>query len=360
MKILQPQKYDFLYKVEHWTIPYFTLSFVNVWRRHDFLYTQHLGAWRAFLSKHDRILLGKATFTLFDKRLAPFLKKANKLQAEAKRFLEKLQSTTVRSVSNVQLSTTLIEIAAVCRPLWSHYFWTEYFCYDSVDQFLATAKGKKKDRMLSSVEQMGKAKLRMRKTFNDLAFATGGYGELLEEIQQRFSVNNIEHWTYEELVRLLRGRQPRIPDRSTYFMGRITQWKMVTGDRAAKLFRPLHQQLLHRDILKLHGQVASKGFYQGRVKVIPFDIDADYPTLIRSMRKGDVLVTGSTGPEMILACKKAGAIVTEEGGITSHASIVSRELGIPCIIGTKIATEVLKDGDLVEVDAEKGIVKKLG
>lgn len=77
------------------------------------------------------------------------------------------------------------------------------------------------------------------------------------------------------------------------------------------------------------------------------------------MKKGDVLVTGSTGPEMILACKKTGAIVAEEGGICSHAAIVSRELNIPCIIGTKIATQVLKDGDLVEVDANNGMVKIL-
>jgi len=59
------------------------------------------------------------------------------------------------------------------------------------------------------------------------------------------------------------------------------------------------------------------------------------------------------------AIKKASAIVTNVGGITCHAAIVSRELKIPCIIGTKIATKVLKDGDLVEVDAQKGIVKIL-
>jgi len=66
-----------------------------------------------------------------------------------------------------------------------------------------------------------------------------------------------------------------------------------------------------------------------------------------------------TRPEHIVAMKKAKAIVTNEGGITCHAAIVSRELGIPCIIGTKIATKVLKDGDLVEVDAGQGIVKIL-
>lgn len=74
------------------------------------------------------------------------------------------------------------------------------------------------------------------------------------------------------------------------------------------------------------------------------------------MHKGDVLVTGSTGPEMILACKKAGAIVTDEGGVISHAAIVSRELGIPSVIGTKFASEILNDGDFVEVNANTGIV----
>ena len=55
--------------------------------------------------------------------------------------------------------------------------------------------------------------------------------------------------------------------------------------------------------------------------------------------------------------KKAGAFVTNEGGITCHAAIVAREMKKPCIIGTKIATKVLKDGDLVEVDAENGVVR---
>ena len=57
--------------------------------------------------------------------------------------------------------------------------------------------------------------------------------------------------------------------------------------------------------------------------------------------------------------KNAAAILTDQGGITSHAAIISREMHIPCIVGTKIATQVLKDGDLVEVDADNGIVRIL-
>jgi pyruvate,water dikinase len=66
-----------------------------------------------------------------------------------------------------------------------------------------------------------------------------------------------------------------------------------------------------------------------------------------------------TRPEFVPLMKKAIAIVTDEGGITCHAAIVSRELKKPCIIGTKVATQVLKDGDMVEVDANSGIVRIL-
>jgi len=104
-------------------------------------------------------------------------------------------------------------------------------------------------------------------------------------------------------------------------------------------------------ITEIKGQVANKGKVQGIVRVII------NPKKFAIFNKGDILVTVSTRPDFVPLMKFASAIITEEGGITSHAAIVSRELKKPCIIGTKIATQVLKDGDLVEVDANKGIVK---
>lgn len=73
----------------------------------------------------------------------------------------------------------------------------------------------------------------------------------------------------------------------------------------------------------------------------------------------EILVCSMTSPDYVPAMKQASAIVTDEGGLLSHASIISRELGKPCIIGTKISTKVLKDGDYVEVDADNGVVKIL-
>lgn len=74
-------------------------------------------------------------------------------------------------------------------------------------------------------------------------------------------------------------------------------------------------------------------------------------------KTGDVLIAENTRPDYFPIMHKASAIVTDEGGLTSHAAIVARELGIPCIVGTQHATRVFKDGDHVEVDAQKGIVR---
>lgn len=66
-----------------------------------------------------------------------------------------------------------------------------------------------------------------------------------------------------------------------------------------------------------------------------------------------------TSPDFVPLMKKAKAIVTDEGGLSCHAAIVSREMGLPCVIGTKNATKVFKDGDMIEVDANKGFVRKI-
>jgi phosphoenolpyruvate synthase/pyruvate phosphate dikinase len=127
---------------------------------------------------------------------------------------------------------------------------------------------------------------------------------------------------------------------------------IYTGSTLKKLTKNIGR-VFDKNQKELVGQTAQPGYAKGIVKIILRAKD------ISKMNKGDILVSIATDPDIVPAMKMAGAIVTEQGGITSHAAIVSRELGIPCVIGTKIATKIFKDGDLVEVDANKGIVKKL-
>ncbi|MFR6448704.1 MAG: phosphoenolpyruvate synthase [Peptoniphilus grossensis] len=103
-------------------------------------------------------------------------------------------------------------------------------------------------------------------------------------------------------------------------------------------------------ITLVKGLPASPGIGRGKVKLIK-DISE-----INLVEEGDVLVTAMTNPDMVPAMRKCAGVVTDEGGRTCHAAIVSRELQIPCIVGAKTATKTLKTGDTVTVDAVRGIV----
>src|SRR3989344_2913241 len=107
------------------------------------------------------------------------------------------------------------------------------------------------------------------------------------------------------------------------------------------------------NVKEIQGISANKGIVRGIVCIVHGRDE------FNKFKRGNILLAPMTSVDYVPIMEKAAAFVTNEGGITSHASIVSREMNKPCIIGTKIATKVLKDGDMVEVDANTGIVKLL-
>lgn len=111
------------------------------------------------------------------------------------------------------------------------------------------------------------------------------------------------------------------------------------------------KEFMEKDIL-LRGIGVSPGQASGKVKII-LDVKK-----MSGFRQGDVLVTEMTTPDWVPAMKIAAAIVTNLGGKTCHAAIVSRELGVPCIVGTEKATKVLKDGEVITIDGQRGLIFK--
>ncbi len=131
-------------------------------------------------------------------------------------------------------------------------------------------------------------------------------------------------------------------------------FERIEGIEGEKEFNKLESTIVIEEKSEIKGMVACKGNVTGKVKIVLNALDKEDAD---KFEDGNILVTSMTRPEFLQLMKKAAAIVTNEGGISCHAAIIARELKIPCIIGTKIATKVLKDGDIVEVDADKGIVK---
>ena len=102
----------------------------------------------------------------------------------------------------------------------------------------------------------------------------------------------------------------------------------------------------------LTGEQASPGTASGVVIII------NNPKEIDRAQKGQILVTSMTTPDFVPAMKKVNGIITDKGGQTSHAAIVSRELGVPCVVGTKIATKMFKEGDIVTINGTTGEIWK--
>jgi len=126
---------------------------------------------------------------------------------------------------------------------------------------------------------------------------------------------------------------------------------ILTGSEVTDLEKALFASL--KNTREIKGVSAFPGVVQGKARIVPDPLSPG------EFDEGDILVTGMTRPEFLPLIKKASAIVTDAGGVLCHAAIVARELHKPCIVGTEIATKVLKDGDIVEVDANAGIVKIL-
>lgn len=132
----------------------------------------------------------------------------------------------------------------------------------------------------------------------------------------------------------------------------IVQSRPITTLKKRPTSQKVDEKLVELSKAKIlvEGLSASPGFASGTVKIVygPQDFGR--------IKVGDVLVTEMTDPDMVPTMQRACAIVTESGGTTCHAAIVSREMGIPCIVGTQTATKVLKEGQIITVDANIGKV----
>lgn len=185
---------------------------------------------------------------------------------------------------------------------------------------------------------------------------------LFKEIARRMHLNtdDVSYLQAKEILKFLEGKikiSPAIPrERKRGFILYLNVKQELICLQGKNIPTALHLLKLtmeKKELKELKGMVASKGTVDGIVTIVRGIKD------LKKVKQGNILVAVTTHPDYVPAMRLAAAIVTDEGGITSHAAIVSREFGIPCIVGTKHSTSLLKDGDRIHVDAVNGIVKKL-
>ena len=205
------------------------------------------------------------------------------------------------------------------------------------------------------LEKVGKARLQTRIAFSELWIECRS---LFREYAKRYGLTpeEAESLLYSELQQGMRNRRV-LKARAKKFVMLSDKHKLqvYTGDIVEQYIGKYERINIGS---KVTGIVGNKGKVCARAFVVKNE-HLDFKNLPKGMKKGMVLIVQNAWPELAQYFKKASAIVANEGGITSHGAIVARELNIPCIVRTNIGTKVFKTSDIVEVDANKGIVTKI-
>ncbi len=184
--------------------------------------------------------------------------------------------------------------------------------------------------------------------------------ELFKELANRTGIAE-DHFCsmkYSEIIDVVKTGKfnlKKLEKRKKRFIA-FTHDQMIdwyNGETAIKVEKKIAPVKIKKNIKEFRGRIASAGKAKGRVALVTS------ATQIKKVKKGNILVSSNTTPDYLPAMEKAAAIITEKGGIASHAAVVSRELGVPCVTGILNITNVLKDGDIVEVDADEGVVRKI-
>lgn len=272
-----------------------------------------------------------------------YIKIRQKLKAEKAKPINSVKS--LEAVKKIKkLSDLFIEGAAGLIPAYWCVTWNEM-----------AAKQKKKS--LFSKKILDKAtRLRQDDTlFDDTCDLIYQYLYLIAK-EKNWPRNLMEFFLFQELKRAVMAKQEynfaeieKRKDGCAYFADQFftkRDIKTALKIRGYKLIEEISPK-----VTQLKGVSASPGTAQGRVKVVMNREQLNKVTM------GDILVSPMTTPAYLSAMTKASGFVTDEGGIICHAAIVSREMKKPCIVGTKIATKILSDGDLVELDTDNDVVK---
>lgn len=186
--------------------------------------------------------------------------------------------------------------------------------------------------------------------------------QLCDKIAKKKNLNpeTMDYLVFSEIIDFLKGNltKEQINGLQNKRKERyILIWKKgkrtIITDDFDKELKKIDKQIEKEAAAEIRGRAVNKGIVKGIVKIVK-QTDS-----LKDIPLGKIIVTQMTNPDMVPILKKCKAIVTDEGGLLCHAAHVAREFGIIAVIGTRIATKVLHDGDLVEVDADKGIVRKI-
>lgn len=369
-------KYEPVFKLPYSNV-FITDMFVTAYSNSEPIVTIKNGKWEFFLSE---AMLRKTAEKGFEFAIDP--DKFKEFETKYSFFKEKLDSlekVRIEELDKEKFISFLEDFKDLFIDFFRTYQETEFFYFTKVeDELKDYIKDKysfedvlsnKADivswpegirKLADYIVNMQHLKLEYRKVMNGLALGEKALlPRVLEQLGIKTEREDVASMTIEEVKMVLNDKElGDVSDRHVYS---YIEWdkdnqrlRIFAGGEGYKKIRELEKDIPKNEVI---GEVACRGIVKGVVKVIPLSMHPE--EYLPKMEQGDILVSTTTGPELMPAIEKAAAIVTDQGGMMSHAAIISREFNTPCVVGTKYATEVFKDGDLVEVNAHNGVVRKI-
>ncbi len=223
------------------------------------------------------------------------------------------------------------------------------------------------ERLAGFIRQMALGRLKLKECWGGTSYYLLDFFRQLAEKAGFSTYDVMNFYTREDMENLVKhGKnisKEELEKRKQNYLLHYLNGKLClySGEEARRMKKELLDgSLPKQDTTSFKGMIANTGKVTGRVKLVKVVDMEELNKIAKTLSKDEhILVTGMTNPTMVILLDKVKGIITDEGGLACHAAIVSREFGVPCLVGCKIATQVLKDDDLIELDATNGIVRKV-
>ncbi len=285
------------------------------------------------------------------------MKKYQKAHKAMKDLKRQLFSIYFKAIFNIGMVKSWGKLTSLVTLLTKTYKYTEPARFEKIE------KSKKTADLDYAIKELSKCRFNLKESFLKLE---PSIKPLFAIIALRFKIKKDEFLVLnnQEMLDIFRTRKKPEPSilkirKKGYAILKLDNKKTyLTGKEYFQLKKDITALTVDKQAKIIKGMGITKGKVKGRVKIL-IDYRQELKSYIKNFKQGDIIVTGMTQPDITILLSKAAAIVTEEGGITSHAAIISRESNTPCIIGAGPVTKILKDNELIEVDADKGVIRRL-
>lgn len=347
------------------------------------------GVLSAYATKNEIKVVRTITKSLSDEpsTILKISKEFGKVKENINKFHIKIKKTSLSKINTENLFKLFEEVINLYNIFIRTYRFTEPHMLEHIENkalgVVSSKFGKDSNRVLAElisspqnaknyfqeeninlfnlIQRISKIRFEAKKITNDLLTDTE---KILIETSKRtkYAVNQISSMSIDELKSILVNNREvdtrELNNRVRLFGLRI---KVVNGEVEIKRLKYNQIKLIEKsqdDFCKeIKGDVVYPGKVLGKVRLVKkLFSKKDYGKFMETIQGGDIIVAPMISPNLTPCFSRVSGIVTDEGGLMSHAALISRERKIPCIVGTKNATNRLKENDVIELDADKGIV----